>query len=917
MNWRMLFTPGILIIGDHVSVPPEYWKHILGTWDRFEHGGTANANLSDSPYFVMLGLLATIVGAGFADKALIVSFFVISILAATGLLVRAFRSPMVPSFALGVFYTFNPWTAARLAAGHTQILMACATLPLILLVWRAASARAVLLAAVGVAVEMCLNLQVALLVLVALIAFGGPRRSFFVSARDAAICLALAAGMSFWWILPLLGTHGGNAGHTGLENILSYTQRTDVVHTATLRSYWWPAFSDGLYRYGTLAGTLVVYLGMAAILAIEFAILVSWRWLSSAGKVGVALWAAVSCVLVGAHLFPIAYYELLRLPFATLYRDPDKLVPLALIGMVLAGGDVLSRLNWKNRVGIPIACVAIACITVPWWSSGSLRGNVQPQTVRDGSLQAADWLAGQKGADLVLWWPVGPYIRYRWYPAGGQDPMRYWSRNPMLNPYYDPAYDASPETSDFLNSLEANVPRGKMPFLGGVLGTYGIRYVAVRNYASTSFTSFPNWRSSFDDVRDLRRIRSFGDTDVYENVDWRPARDIIGHYDAMITGDFVTMLSLDPGLESNEMLTGDGDPTKTSYEYMDIDRQLERGLVTYRYESSSPYEVVFPTGAAPEQSFTNLPVSCATCDVLLVRTNAVAPHIEVNELPASPPLLYLDLPAWKPRWRAFAVGNASTISIITGDRNAYVYDAVMVSHQALNAAMLRSFDEVRHHWPTYLADADGLDMRPEGPATIGSDRLGPIVETDSRKWRASVVGTGLSRLSLIFYWWSGGERQRTVDLACNPTLCTGSVDLSRGFQRVSLRSARGATVIGFMMTSGKPPLFDNSRVDAIPGQMDATTKLLVPSSHNVGWHLACVNAAVEPTIGNRWATLYATGRVVVDCAARYGPDALERAGVVISLLTLSATALALLIPRRLRLRSRELSPEDAVETQLQ
>ena len=897
MDWRLLATPGILIIGDHVSVPADYWKHILGTWDRFEHGGTANANLSDSPYFSLLGALAMVLGAGIADKALIASFFVVSIVAATALLVRSFGLGLAPSFVLGVLYTFNPWTAARLAAGHTQILMGCAMLPLILMIWRTPGRRSMLLAALGIAVEMCLNLQVALLGLAMLVAFGRQEQRFLRDLRDGAICAAVAFGMSLWWILPLLGTHGGNAGHTGLENVLSYTQRTDIGHTLTLRSYWWPAFSDGLYGYGSPLGAIVVAIGMAAIIAVEIAVLLSARWLSAVGRAGAVLWAAVSLVLIVAHAFPVLYWELLRLPFATLYRDPDKLVPLSLIGIIVAAGDLASRFAWKNRFGIPIACAAIACITLPWWSSGDLRGNVLPQVVRDGSIEASAWLSKQKGTDLVLWWPVGPYVRFSWYPAGGQDPMRYWSHDPMLNPYYDPAYDASPATSDFLYALESNVPKRNVPFLGALLSTYGIRYVAVRNFASTTFTNFPMSSQDFDAVRDLRKIKSFGDTDIYQNLAWRPGHYVIGHYGAMLTGDFVPMLSLDPGFNADEIVRSDANPTAASYEYVDIDRPFERGLTTYRYESNAPYDAIIPPGAAPAQSLEDLTVSCATCDVLLVRSNANVLHVGVNGASATPTLLYADLPAWKSRWRAFSVTNANTISITTGDRLSSVYDAVMVSRQSLNAAMQKSFDEVRHHWPTYVADSDALDMHAQA-TRLQSDRLGPIVETDSRKWQASVVGSGLAPSSLTFYWWSNGERQKSVELACNQTSCTGSVDLSPGFQRLSLNSPSGAKVMGLTFSSGKPPLFDNNRVDGIPGQMDAATNLLMPSSHNDGWSLSCLNGVVTPSVGNGWATLYATGRAVVNCTTRYAPDSLERTGVVVSSIVFGVVILVLLVSRR-------------------
>jgi hypothetical protein len=789
--------------------------------------------------------------------------------------------------------------------------MACALLPLILLIWQTPSKRSLLIAAVGIAVEICLNLQVALLAVVVLVAFGRRQQGFSLTLRDGALCAALAAGMSLWWILPLLGTHGGNAGHTGLENVLSYTQRSDILHTATLRSYWWPAFSDDLYRYDTIAGTVAVALGMVAIVAMEFAILLSWRWLSAIGRTGALLWFAVSLVLVVAHAAPQAYWEILRLPLATLFRDPDKLVPLSLVGLTLAAGDVMSRLHWKARIGVPIACLAIACITVPWWSSGDLRGDVRPVIVRDGSLEASTWLAKQQGNGLLLWWPVGPYVRYSWYPAGGQDPLRYWTREPMLNPYYDPAYDASPATSDFLYALESNVPKKNAPFLGALLSTYGVRYVAVRNFVSTSFTNFPAYSADFGAVRDFRKIKSFGDTDVYQNLAWRPGQYVIGHYGAMLTGDVVTMLSLDPQLNAEEIVKGDSNPTKASYEYVDIDRTLERALVTYRYESNAPYDAIIPAGEAPAQSLVDLSVSCATCDVLLVRSNAIALHLGVNGAPGNFAPLYADLPSWKSRWRAYAVGNASTISISTGDRLSSVDDAVMVSRKSLNAAMQKSFDEVRHHWPTYLADSDDLDMRSQGSA-LHSDRLGPIVETDSRKWRASIVGSGLSPSSLTFYWWSDGERQKTADLACNATLCTGSFSLSPGFQRVSLTSPRGANVTGLTLSSGKPPLFDNSRVDAIPSQMDAATNLLVPSSQNNAWHLGCANDVVQPSLGNGWATLYPTGRAVFDCALHYDPDALERIGVMISLVVFGAVTCALLISWRLR--SRDLSRGDAVET---
>ncbi|HEY1868922.1 MAG TPA: hypothetical protein VGG70_11555 [Candidatus Cybelea sp.] len=908
MCWRMVLTPGVLIMGDHVSPGSAYWTRILGSWYQFEHGGTPNVSLPFLPYFAALAVFERVLGHGTGDKVLILLFFSIAIAASAALLFSTFKLELKTSLLLGVFYAFNPWTASRLASGHTELLMAYALTPVIVLVWRS-SYRSPLFTAFIVAAQACLNTQLAALTVVALIVLGRGFGGFRRSLRDAAVAAAFAVGMSLWWILPLLRTHGGNTGHTGLENILSYTQLADVAHTMTLRSYWWPAFSDGLYRYSNPAANAIVFLGMAAIVLAELAVLASWRWLSSFGRAGVALWFFVSLVLILAHAFPAAYWEMLRIPMATLYRDPDKLVALSLLGFVIGFADFARHFRW-NTGTFAAASVAVACITFPWWSSGDLRGNVQPQTVRDGSVAAAAWLAKHDAGQLVLWWPNGPYIRYWWYPAGGQDPLRYWTSDPMWNPYYDPAYDASPRTSELLYALATAIPQRNVPYLGGLLGTYGIRYIAVRNRASTSFTDFPGYRPDFDAIRDLRRVAVFGDTDIYENLAWQAGRYLVGHYDALVTGDFTTMLSLDPELTAAEILVDDASPKGTSYEYVGLDRQLERALTTYRYESGASYDLAFSSDLSSLQRQVAFSVACQTCDALLLRTNAAALRITIDGLPSSPPLLYADLPNWQPRWRAYAIPAARRIAITTTDPNAYVYQAALVSRRALDLSMQSAFDEVRHHWPTYVANQAELDMRPAGPDRV-SDRLGPIVETDSRRWHAIVVGSRLSAAQLRFYWWQGRAREREAPMRCAIAACTADVTLARGFHRVALVVKREAIVQGLVLSSAKPQGFDNVRADVFPRRMDADTKLLVPMSYSPDWNLQCARgSAVRPAVGNGWATLYAPNVSVSDCALHYGPDWAERIGAVLSVLALVAAALIAVLFTRRRERRADVSKTD-------
>jgi hypothetical protein len=237
----------------------------------------------------------------------------------------------------------------------------------------------------------------------------------------------------------------------------------------------------------------------------------------------------------------------------------------------------------------------------------------------------------------------------------------------------------------------------------------------------------------------------------------------------------------------------------------------------------------------------------------------------------------------------------------------------MVSRSGLNSSMGSAFDEVRHHWPTYIADAADLDMHQSGQI-LKSDRLGPIVETDSRKWRATVVGRGLTSASLTFFWWNAGERRKAIPLKCAPNFCSGDLLLDRGFQRVELTAARVGVVAGFILSSGRPPLFDDGRVDAIPARMDALTKLLVPSSYNGGWALFCSNATVPARVGNYWATLYAPGRAALSCAARYWPNAMENIGIFLSLIVLAAVVSAPRMLRRLAVLRSARRREGVIET---
>ena len=481
----VLFEKGIPMVGDWVAVGRETLPQFTSVWDPIAHNGALAFDFRESPWAIPLAELAG--RAGSASFFLVNKLFVAAVLLFPGTLAyvslrRFFHATPWVSALAGLYVSLNPWAASRAASGHFPLLLAYSTLvPILGLGWRPAGPRRAVFAGLLIAASGFLDLQgfaISALVFVAAVACAEGR--WWEKLLRVVVALAVSIALSCFWLVPLSGTYlslarGLTPSGYDLTAMRTIAQESGPLHLLGMRSYWWIPFSDGLYKFGIASIPVDIGLTLLPITALASLGALLRRGVPSA-RSSLALCAIGLLPSAFAFWLPALYLAALRLPGAVMFRDPNKLLSVAVVGVTGA----LALLGGGSRLLRAAAIVTVAFAALPW-TNGSLSGTLAPVRA-DNELAAVRWLNAHAAAtERVLWFPVELYIYPPWAVGGVSDPSRFWTSVPQLNPIFDAAFELSPSYSTNLLLLEQYIETAPSQELEQVLADEGVRFVATRS----------------------------------------------------------------------------------------------------------------------------------------------------------------------------------------------------------------------------------------------------------------------------------------------------------------------------------------------------------------------------------------------------------------------------------------------------
>ncbi len=263
----------------------------------------------------------------------------------------------------------------------------------------------------------------------------------------------------------------------------------------------------------------------------------------------IVTWGAgyvVSTVLgQGTLLFGDKYIWLVNLPFLQLFRDPNKLLFLSslsasfLIGLsfddltdsiALALNGTLSISRLKTVITL-IIVLAIFTVNFPW-ISGDFNGKYSPVEIPDYHVKADEWLSSQSGEFRVLYFPVQEYVSFNWSETSLNEPIRYLSGIPVLNAPSSPAYDISPYTTIYLQTVQNMILQNKTQRIGAFLGLANVQYVVLRMDTEPALLLETAYRNLVHQ-KDLKLTWAQGSIFIFENLEfhndiiYKPSSEVI------------------------------------------------------------------------------------------------------------------------------------------------------------------------------------------------------------------------------------------------------------------------------------------------------------------------------------------------------------------------------------------------------
>jgi hypothetical protein len=409
---------GFLLSYDMVAVPREPFTGAMFGLT----GGPARAVPSDA----VLAALSRVIPADLAQKALLLTVFV---LACAGPVALLRREPWFARLAAGVFYTWNPFVAERLIIGQWALLLGYAGLPWVLRAalragegWRGAGR--LLLALLPAAAGGFAAIAISALVAVPAAALTGSRSR----VRAAATTLAVLAVCSLPWLIPSL-LRPVQADPAG---VAAFAARADTpfgsLGSLLMLGGIWNARTVPA-GYGGGWSVLWLALVVTAVAGYGAFALRSRRWpgLWLSALAGLAI-ASIGITAPGRDLLRAASTGLWP-GFAVLRDGQQFTAPLALaealgIGLIaawVAGQPKPSRAGLAIAVAVLLAPVLLLP-GLAWGAAGRLR----PVWYPAGWLQAARLIDSSPVPGPVLLLPWAAYRSPAW--NGGRTVLDPWPR---------------------------------------------------------------------------------------------------------------------------------------------------------------------------------------------------------------------------------------------------------------------------------------------------------------------------------------------------------------------------------------------------------------------------------------------------------------------------------------------------------
>jgi len=556
--FRSFIQPGIVWKDDFIPRHPAYAWFSLFVWNPLEHGGALNDDLSNAILNSVRAFFSGVLGIEFVSK-----LYVLIVVGLPGVLMfRAlslFRKNYFGSeddfgsFLGALFFMINPWVTSRVLSGHFFLINSYAFTPIYLYYlydyFKGNKSSFKFCAFFSILISMTSNHGVVMTGFITAVFFVW---SYIESRDDELVKRVLAVYgvqilLSMFWVLPTLYLLFQDIRFIPEISNLSYalSSNAEWFNIIRLFGYFWNPYDKEIYALSSIAPVWVLSTFITPLL-----VLLSLRtvWKRKDFTVSFVFIFLVSILLgQGTQLIGERYLWFVNLPFLQLFRDPNKLLYMAslsasfLIG--LSFSDLVDSLapRLEELYAIPrsrslvalTVLITVMLFTVNFpWLSGDFNGYYSPTPIPDYHKEADEWLSLKDGDFRVLYLPVQDFVSYNWSDTSLNEPSRYLSGIPVLNPPSTPTYDISPYTTIYLQTVQNILFQNKTTRMGAFLNLAHIKYIVLRMDTEPAFipeTVYQNLvhQSDLEVVWNQGALYIFENTGFQSDIIMKPSTEVL------------------------------------------------------------------------------------------------------------------------------------------------------------------------------------------------------------------------------------------------------------------------------------------------------------------------------------------------------------------------------------------------------
>ena len=544
--FRSFINPGIVWKDDFVPRHPAYAWFSLFIWNPLEHGGALNDDLSNALLNSVRAYLSGVLGVEIVSKIyvlLVVGLPGVLMFRALSLFRRNYfeSDDNLGSFLGALFFMINPWVTSRILSGHFFLISSYALTPVYLYYlydyFKGNRSSFKYCFGYSVLISMTSNHGVVMTGFATAVFFAWC----FLESRDTVMVkrVVVVYGVqllaSMFWVLPTVYLLFQDIRLFPEISNLSYSLSTNAnwFNVVRLFGYFWSPYDKDLYALSSLAPVWILLTFLMPLLAL---ISLQTVWKRRDFMVCFVFIYIVSIVLgQGTQLIGENYLWFVNLPFLQLFRDPNKLLYLSslsasfLIGLSFSDltDSIAPTFEENYSISVPRSKAAItvlivlAVFTVNFpWTTGDFNGLYGPVEIPDYHDGADEWLSSQSGDFRVLYLPVQEFVSYNWSSTSLNEPARYLSGIPVLNPPSTPAYDVSPYTTIYLQTVQNILFQNKTQKIGAFLGLSNIQYVVLRMDTEPAFLPQTVYKNLIHQT-DLELVWAEGSILIFENLEFR------------------------------------------------------------------------------------------------------------------------------------------------------------------------------------------------------------------------------------------------------------------------------------------------------------------------------------------------------------------------------------------------------------